>query len=163
MSFCIKLLAPATAFEASVVCKTVWYSGAIFTAVWALDVVAPPTIKGIVMLFLVISLAKYTISSSDGVINPLSAIISTLCFMASLIIFSGGTITPKSIISKLLQLITTDTMFLPISCTSPFTVAIKIFPAPPVPEGAATKLTDIRSITESIELRTSLLENRIIL
>ena len=36
--------------------------------------------------------------------------------------------TPKSIISKLLQAKTTPTIFLPISCTSPFTVAMIILP-----------------------------------
>ena len=54
---------------------------------------------------------------------------STFSRMAASIIFSGGTITPKSIISKLLQPNTTATIFLPISCTSPLTVAIKTFPA----------------------------------
>ena len=44
------------------------------------------------------------------------------------IIFSGGTITQRSTISKLLHANTTPTIFFPISCTSPFTVAINIFP-----------------------------------
>ena len=42
---------------------------------------------------------------------------------------SQGTITPKSIISKLLQARTTPTIFLPMSWTSPLTVAKRIFPA----------------------------------
>ena len=61
------------------------------------------------------SWAKNIISSRDGVINPDNPIISTLFFNASDIIFSGGTITPKSIISKLLQAKTTLTIFFPIS------------------------------------------------
>src|SRR5690606_40438430 len=41
---------------------------------------------------------------------------------------SQGTITPRSITSTLLHCSTTLTMFLPISCTSPFTVAIRMRP-----------------------------------
>ena len=81
------------------------------------------------MLSLSISLAKYTISSSEGVINPLKPMMSTFSLTAASMIFSGGTITPKSMISKLLQANTTETIFLPISCTSPFTVAMSTFPA----------------------------------
>ena len=44
-------------------------------------------------------------------------------------ILSHGTITPRSMTRKLLQPSTTPTMFLPISCTSPFTVASTIVPA----------------------------------
>ncbi len=44
-------------------------------------------------------------------------------------IFAAGTITPRSITSKLLHWSTTPTMFLPISCTSPFTVASTTLPA----------------------------------
>ncbi len=40
--------------------------------------------------------------------------------------FCAGTITPRSTTSKLLQRSTTPTMFLPVSCTSPLTVAITI-------------------------------------
>ena len=61
-------------------------------------------------------------------INPLNPITSTSCFLASSNIFSAGTITPRSITSKPLQAITTPTIFLPISCTSPLTVAIRTFP-----------------------------------
>ncbi len=39
-----------------------------------------------------------------------------------------GTITPMFTTSKLLHWSTTDTMFLPMSCTSPFTVATTILP-----------------------------------
>ena len=80
------------------------------------------------MFNLLSSFAKKTISSKEGVIKPESPMISTFSSTAVLIIFSGGTITPRSIISKLLQAKTTPTIFFPISCTSPFTVAINIFP-----------------------------------
>ena len=43
-------------------------------------------------------------------------------------IFCAGTITPRLITSKLLHWSTTPTMFLPMSCTSPFTVAMTILP-----------------------------------
>ena len=43
-------------------------------------------------------------------------------------IFSAGTITPRFTTSKLLHWSTTATMFLPMSCTSPFTVASTILP-----------------------------------
>ena len=69
-------------------------------------------------------------------------------------IFSGGTITPKSMISKLLQAKTTATIFLPISCTSPLTVAINTFPAPPAPEGGATKFAVIVLTTLSSSNKT---------
>ena len=90
---------------------------------------APPISKGILIFSLLSSFARKTISSRDGVIRPDKPITSTFSSTAVLIIFSGGTITPKSIISKLLQAKTTPTIFFPMSCTSPFTVAIKIFPA----------------------------------
>ena len=126
----IKLLATPTALEASLTWTTgESSSGKILTAVWAFEVVAPPINKGIFNFNLFNSLAKKTISSNEGVINPERPIISTFSSIAVLIIFSGGTITPKSMISKLLQAKTTLTMFLPISWTSPLTVAIKIFPA----------------------------------
>ena len=77
-----------------------------------------------------ISLAICTISSSDGVIKPLSPIISTFSFCAASKILSVGTITPRSMISYPLHPSTTPTMFLPMSCTSPFTVANNILAAP---------------------------------
>ena len=49
-------------------------------------------------------------------------------FFASDSILSEGTITPRSIISYPLQPKTTPTIFFPISCTSPLTVAKIIFP-----------------------------------
>ena len=126
-----KLLATVTLRLASNTCTTPCsYSGAIFTAVCIRLVVAPPINKGISIFSLVISFPICTISSSDGVINPLKPIISTLCFFASCKILSAETITPKSIISYPLQPSTTPTIFFPISCTSPFTVASNIFAAP---------------------------------
>ena len=53
---------------------------------------------------------------------------STFSRIAVSRIFSVETITPRSTTSKLLHCITTPTIFLPISCTSPLTVAIKILP-----------------------------------
>ena len=43
-------------------------------------------------------------------------------------ILAEGTITPRSITSKLLHCSTTPTMFFPMSCTSPLTVAITTVP-----------------------------------
>ncbi len=54
---------------------------------------------------------------------------SALCSRAAARIFSQDTITPRSFTSKPLQERTTPTMFLPMSWTSPFTVAITILPA----------------------------------
>ena len=62
--------------------------------------------------------------------SPLSPIISTSCFCASVKILSAATITPKSIISYPLHPSTTPTIFFPISCTSPFTVANNILAGP---------------------------------
>ena len=56
------------------------------------------------MFNLLSSFAKKTISSKEGVIKPERPMISTFSSTAVLIIFSGGTITPRSIISKLLKL-----------------------------------------------------------
>ena len=76
-----------------------------------------------------ISLATLTISSRDGVISPLNPIMSAFSARAASRILAHGTITPRSMILKLLQARTTPTMFLPISCTSPLTVAMMIVPA----------------------------------
>ena len=94
------------------------------------EVVAPPIIKGCVMPRRFISLAICTISSNDGVINPLKPMMSTFSLCAVSRILSAGTITPRSMISYPLQPSTTPTIFLPISCTSPFTVASNILAAP---------------------------------
>ncbi|SKV98590.1 Uncharacterised protein [Mycobacteroides abscessus subsp. abscessus] len=55
------------------------------------------------------------ISSSDGVIRPDSPMMSASCSFAASSIFWAGTITPRSITSKLLHCNTTPTMFLPMS------------------------------------------------
>jgi len=75
-----------------------------------------------------ISFATWLISSSDGVIRPDRPIMSAFSAIAVSRIFCAGTITPRSITSKLLQRSTTPTMFFPMSCTSPFTVAMTILP-----------------------------------
>ena len=61
--------------------------------------------------------------------SPLNPIMSAFSSLARRIISWVGTITPRSTTSKLLQANTTPTMFLPISCTSPFTVASNTLPA----------------------------------
>ena len=94
----------------------------------AFDVVAPPINSGKSKPLRCISLATYTISSNDGVIRPDKPIISTFSSFATCKILAHGTITPRSITSKLLHCNTTPTIFLPISCTSPLTVAIRILP-----------------------------------
>jgi hypothetical protein len=93
------------------------------------EVVAPPMSRGSLKPCRSISLATCTISSREGVIRPLRPITSTFSSAAFANIFSAATITPRSITSKLLQPITTPTMFLPMSCTSPFTVASSTRPA----------------------------------
>jgi len=95
-----RLLATVTDLEASKTYTTgPEYTGSIFSAVCNLEVVAPPINNGIFILSLCISEATYTISSNEGVINPLKPMMSTLCSWAALIILSAETITPKSIIS----------------------------------------------------------------
>ena len=75
-----------------------------------------------------ISLAICVISSNDGVIKPDKPIMSAFSALAMAKISATGTITPMLTTSKLLHCNTTETIFLPISCTSPFTVAITILP-----------------------------------
>ena len=72
-----RLETTSTARDASSTCTTGWlYSGAIFTAVCGLLVVAPPISSGRVMPRRSISRATKTISSSDGVMSPLRPIMS---------------------------------------------------------------------------------------
>ncbi|MCY1424546.1 hypothetical protein D9M71_402960 [compost metagenome] len=75
------------------------YCGSIFTAVCALEVVAPPIISGRLKPWRCISLATWTISSSDGVIRPDRPMMSHFCSLAVCRIFSQGTITPRSTMS----------------------------------------------------------------
>ncbi|ETH50634.1 homocysteine S-methyltransferase [Bordetella pertussis H973] len=63
-----------------------------------------------------------------GVIRPDRPIMSAFSSLAFCRIWAHGTITPMFTTSKLLHCKTTDTMFLPMSCTSPLTVAITILP-----------------------------------
>ena len=96
----IKLLATGTARLASRTWTTGWLKfGAIFTAVCALLVVAPPMSSGSVRPLRSISRATWTISSSDGVISPLKPMMSTFSSIAVCKIFSHGTMTPRSMIS----------------------------------------------------------------
>ena len=60
--------------------------------------------------------------------SPDKPIMSTFSFLAISKISEHGTITPMLITSKLLHCKTTDTIFLPMSCTSPLTVAMSILP-----------------------------------
>ena len=93
-------LTTPTAREASSTWTTGWRKwGAIFTAVCTRLVVAPPMSSGMVNPSRSISLATWTISSSEGVMSPLKPIMSACVSRAVCRIFSHGTITPRSIIS----------------------------------------------------------------
>ena len=72
------------------------YAGAILTAVWVRDVVAPPMSSGIVKPWRSISDATWVISSSDGVISPDRPIRSASISIAFSRIRAAGTITPRS-------------------------------------------------------------------
>ncbi len=113
------------------------------TEVWVFDVVAPPIRRGMSNPSRSISEATWTISSSEGVISPDSPIMSALCSRAAARILSAATMTPRSITSKLLHCKTTPTMFLPMSWTSPLTVAMTILP---LASGAAPVLAFSSSI-----------------
>ena len=76
-----------------------------------------------------ISPARKLISSSDGVIRPDSPMMSAPSAFAVSMILVAGTMTPRSMTSKLLHCSTMPTMFLPMSWTSPLTVASTILPA----------------------------------
>lgn len=105
------------------------YTGCSLTAVCILLVVAPPMSSGSFMPRSSILRATVTISSSEGVMSPLRPMRSALCSSAASKIFSQGVMTPMSMTLKLLQPSTTLTMFLPMSCTSPLTVASTMTPA----------------------------------
>ena len=98
------------------------------SAVWTFEVVAPPISSGIVIPARCISSATVTISSSEGVMRPERPIMSASFSFAASRIFDQGTITPRSTISNPLHWSTTPTIFLPISWTSPLTVAMMIRP-----------------------------------
>ena len=98
------------------------------TAVCMRLVVAPPISNGMSRPWRSISAASRHIWSRLGVISPETPIRSAFSSRAVSRICVAGTMTPRSITSKLLQRSTTPTMFLPMSCTSPFTVAVTILP-----------------------------------
>ena len=72
--------------------------------------------------------ATYAISSRLGVIRPDRPMMSAPSAFAFARISEHGTITPMLTTSKLLHWSTTVTMFLPMSWTSPLTVAMTILP-----------------------------------
>ena len=76
-----------------------WYFGSTFTAVWALDVVAPPSSSGISNPWRCISEAKFTISSREGVIRPERPMRSASTSRAASMTFWAGTMTPRSMTS----------------------------------------------------------------
>ncbi len=87
----------STTRDASSTCTVVCpNSGAIFTAVCCRLVVAPPMSSGSRILRRSISFATNTISSSDGVMRPLSPTRSAFPSMAVCRILSDGTMTPRS-------------------------------------------------------------------
>ncbi len=73
--------------------------GAILTAVWTRDVVAPPIRSGVVIPSRSISAATCAISSSDGVISPDRPMMSASTSRAVSRIRAAGTMTPRSITS----------------------------------------------------------------
>lgn len=73
------------------------YTGAIFTAVCILEVVAPPMSSGVFKPRSSIFLATVTISSREGVMRPDRPMMSAFSASAASRIFSQGVITPKSI------------------------------------------------------------------
>ena len=91
-------------------------------------VVAPPINSGMSRPWRSISAASRHIWPRLGVISPETPIRSAFSSRAVSRICAAGTMTPRSITSKLLQRSTTPTMFLPMSCTSPLTVAVTIVP-----------------------------------
>ncbi len=91
-------LTTLTTREASRTWTTPWaYSGAIFTAVWAALVVAPPIRSGTVHPVRLISFATWTISSREGVMRPERPMTSAFFSTAAARIFSHGVRTPRSI------------------------------------------------------------------
>ena len=76
-----------------------WYFLSTLTAVCAREVVAPPMSSGMSRPWRSISEAKFTISSSEGVMSPESPMMSALCSLAASMIFCAGTMTPRSMTS----------------------------------------------------------------
>ena len=122
-------------------------AGSMRSAVWTFDVVAPPISSGMVMLARCISAATVTISSRLGVMRPESPIMSASFSFAALMMSCQGTITPMSMTSKPLHCSTTPTIFLPMSWTSPLTVAMTILPLPLAPGSFAASMKGRRCAT----------------
>lgn len=70
-----------------------------FTAVCSFDVVAPPTMSGIFMPAFSMASAMWHISSSEGVMRPLTPMMSTFSRKAVSMMVSVGTMTPRSMMS----------------------------------------------------------------
>lgn len=70
--------------------------------------------------------------------RPDRPMMSAFTSRAVLRMVSQETMTPRSTISKLLHWSTTPTMFLPMSCTSPLTVASTILPLLEPPDFSAS-------------------------
>ena len=114
----------------------------------------------------VISDAMCTISSSEGVMRPETPTRSHRSSRATERIRSAGTITPRSMTSNPLHCSTTATMFLPMSCTSPFAVARTMRPArpekppgldpAPSPAGASVSSQGVRYATARFITRADL-------
>ena len=73
-----------------------------------------------------ISLQSSSIWKREGVMSPLAPMMAALFLIASSIMVSLSTITPRSNTLNPLQESTMPVMFLPMSCTSPLTVALII-------------------------------------
>ena len=76
---------------------------------------------------------------SEGVMRPLTPMMSAPIFSAVSRIVAAGTMTPRSVTSKPLQVRTMAVMFLPMSCTSPWTVAMRNFGLPPTDSSLSMK------------------------
>ncbi len=108
------------------------------------------------MLAAFISSATVTISSSEGVIRPDRPIMSASFSFAASRILAHGTITPRSITSYPLHCRTTPTMFLPMSCTSPLTVAMMILPFARAPASFSASMKGMRCATAFFITRADL-------
>ena len=90
-------LTTPTARDASATCTVApEKAGAIFTAVWVGEVVAPPMRRGRSRPVRSISFATWTIWSREGVISPERPSTSTFRARASSRMRSAGTMTPRS-------------------------------------------------------------------
>jgi len=90
---------PKATVRGVVTCAGAAVQGAIFTAVWRSEVVAPPMMKGMCSERRSASSTTWIISSSDGVIRPLRQIASAPHAAASSTMRCASTMTPRSRIS----------------------------------------------------------------